>query len=173
VQRGPYRSKQHCTESCLEVLDGAELCGAAGHFWWIPVVESSSSLVSRKPRAPGKSLHEAGGSHDDVHRRPSCACCSCVLEASGALVDFLTSWPSHSSPRALLTICRSVLRGSIRCLAVASPVAPSARVAISAQHFCPAPMCSHCTSTARGKPIVAIQTPPVTSIATAAPARQP
>ena len=89
--------------------------------------------------------------------------CSCVLEAVSALVDSLTSWSSHCPPRALLTICRSFLRGSIRCLAIASPVAPSARVAISTQHFSPAPMCSHCTPTARRKTIAVTQTPPVAS----------
>jgi hypothetical protein len=93
---------------------------------------------------------------------------SCVLEAVSALVDSLTSCPSHCPPRALLTICRSFLRGSIRCLAIASPVAPSARVAISTQHFSPAPMCSHCTPIARRKPTAATQTPPVAFDSTAA-----
>lgn len=72
------------------------------------------------------------------------------------------SWPSHCPPRALLTICRSFPRGSIRCLAVASPVAPSARVAISTQHFSP-PMCSRCTPIARRQAISATQTTPVVS----------
>jgi hypothetical protein len=78
-------------------------------------------------------------------------------------VDSLSSGSSHCPPRALLTICRSFLRGSIRCLAIASPVAPCARVAISTQHFSPAPMCSHCTPTARRKTIAVTQTPPVAS----------
>lgn len=97
-----------------------------------------------------KSLQEAGGgSHDDEHGRSFPSRCSCVLDVVSAPVDPLTSWRSHSALCALLTICRSFLRGSVRCLAIASPIAPSARVAISSQHFSASYMCSHCAFTAR------------------------
>lgn len=78
---------------------------------------------------------------------------------------------SHCSPRALLAICRSFLRGSIRCLAIATPIAPSVQVAISSQHFSPTPRRSHCTFTATRTALAIVRVPSVASQPTVAARR--